>query len=113
MDSIALIIGISWILIGLICIGLAIPLRRGRIRRNAFYGIRFPQSYKSDEAWFAINRYGATQLMIWSVPIILVGVLALFLPLKSHPQWSIWVGYGPMVFLLNAVIRSWRFARRF
>jgi uncharacterized membrane protein len=113
MDSAALISAISWILTGLICIGLAIPLRLGRIRRNAFYGVRFPQSYKSDEAWFAINRYGGMQLIFWSVPMMLAGVIELCLPLKTHPRWNMWFGLGPMIFLFIAVYQSWRFARRF
>ena len=38
MDSIAIIVGTSWILAGLVCAGLSIPLLLGNIRRNRLYG---------------------------------------------------------------------------
>src|SRR4051794_40975364 len=112
MDAVAITIGISWTLAGLLCIGLAIPLVRGRVGRNAFYGVRFPQSFESDEAWFAINRFGGKRLAAWSVPLILVGLVSFFLPLKSHPGVTLVLGFAPLVFILIPVLQSWRFARR-
>src|SRR5262245_10722907 len=82
MDAVAITIGISWTLAGLLCIGLSIPLIRGKVSRNAFYGVRFPESYQSDEAWFAINRFGGKRLALWSIPLIVVGVVSFFLPLR-------------------------------
>src|SRR4030095_2737168 len=70
MDPVAITIGIGWIAVGLISIGLAVPLVQGKVRRNALYGMRFPQSFQSDAAWFAINRYGARRLMIWALPMM-------------------------------------------
>jgi len=112
MDAVAITIGISWTICGLICIGLSIPLIRGRVGRNAVYGVRFPQSFESDEAWFAINRFGGKRLAVWSIPLTLVGIVSFFLPLKSHPGLTLVLGFAPLVFIVIPVFQSWRFAQR-
>jgi len=113
MDSVAIIVGVSWICMGVICISLSIPLRQGRVRMNGIYGIRFPQSFKSDEAWFAINRFGGARLIIWSIPMVISGIIAFFVPLNSHESLALIFGCGPLVFLFIAFIQSWNFAQRF
>ena len=112
MTTLSIILGISNIFVGLICIALAIPLRAGKVRRNALYGVRFPKSLASDEAWYAINRFGATRLIVWAVPLILLGVVTFFLPLDPS-GWLLWVvALAPLIVLVPAV-ESWLFARRF
>jgi hypothetical protein len=112
MDAVAVTIGLSWTLIGLLCIALAIPLIKGKVPRNSLYGVRFPQSFQSDEAWLAINRYGGRRMILWAIPLIAVGVASFFLPLQSHPGFTLALGFAPLVFVLIPVIESWRFARR-
>lgn len=113
MDPISIIVGCSWTLIGLATIALAIPLVRGRVRRNAFYGVRFQQSFQSDDAWYAINRYGGKRLIVWAVPLVLVGIGCLFLPLRSHPALALVAGFAPLVCVLAPAVEAWRFARRY
>jgi len=113
MDAVAITIGISWTLAGFLCIGLAIPLVRGRVGRNSFYGVRFPQSFQSDDAWFAINRFGGKRMIAWSIPLILVGIASFFLPLKSRTGLALALGFAPLVFILIPVIEAYRFARRY
>jgi len=111
MDTVAITVGTGWTVAGLLGLGLAIPLIRGRVRRNRLYGVRFPQSFRSEEAWFAINRYGGKRLALWSVPLILVGLASFFLPLQSHPRLTWVLGFGPLVFILIPILQTWRFAR--
>src|SRR3954471_22832963 len=113
MDSVAIIVGVCWTVAGLACIGLVVPLARGRVPRNALYGVRFPESFQSDEAWYAINRHGGRRMIAWAIPMIATGVICLFLPLRSHPAASLIAGFGPILFILALLIDSWRFARRF
>jgi hypothetical protein len=112
MNPLSIILGVSNIFVGLLCVALAIPLRAGRVKRNNLYGVRFPQSLASDEAWLAINRYGATRLMLWASPLIPLGVITFFLPLTPH-GWTLWiVALAPLIVLVPAV-ESWLFARRY
>jgi hypothetical protein len=113
MDPVAWIIGISWTLAGLLCIALAIPLVRGRVGRNAFYGARFPQSFQSDEAWFAINRFGGKRLIVWSLPLVAIGIASFWLPLQSHPNVAVTLRFAPLIFIIIPAVETWRFARRY
>jgi hypothetical protein len=84
MDIVAITVGASWLIIGSLCMILGIPLLRGQIRRNPNYGARFRESFESDEAWFAINRFAGRQAIIWSLPLFAIGTVSLFLPLQNH-----------------------------
>jgi hypothetical protein len=113
MDPVALIVGISWIVCGLVCLALAIPLARGKVARNAIYGVRFRESFQSDEAWRAINQFGGRRLMRWSLPLIAVGAAAFFVPLQRHPIMTILFGVAPLIFVFIPMIESWRFAKNY
>lgn len=113
MDRIGLIVGVSWIFCGLVCFALAIPLALGKVRPNALYGIRFRESFQSDEAWMAINQFGGRRLMRWCLPLMAVGAVAIFLPLQRQPLVTLLFGFAPLIFILIPVFESWRFARRF
>jgi uncharacterized membrane protein len=113
MDPIAMIIGTSWVVTGLLLIGVSIPLVRGWVKPNHWYGVRLPQSFRSEEAWFAMNRFGGQRLIFWAVPLVLVGVGALFLPLQVHPEAALAVGFVPCICLAMAAFDIFRFARHY
>lgn len=108
-----MIIGTSWTVLGLLHIGLAIPLVRRCIGRNSLYGVRFPQSFQSDDAWFAINQFGGKRMIVWSIPLLVVGVVSFFLPLQSHLALTLTLGFAPLIFILIPIAESWRFARSY
>jgi hypothetical protein len=113
MDPVSMTVGISWTVAGLLCIALGIPLARGHVGRNALYGVRLPQSLQSDEAWFAINRFGGKRLIVWSLPLIVVGVVSFFLPLRGRTGLTLTLGFAPLLFILIPAVEIWRFARRY
>ncbi|MEM0966235.1 MAG: SdpI family protein [Verrucomicrobiota bacterium] len=63
--------------IAILISGLSIPLILRKVPMNHFYGVRFPQSFKSEEAWFEINEYGGKALLVSALPIFLSGVYGL------------------------------------
>ena len=113
MDMVAITIGIGWIAAGLLTVALAIPLLQGRIGRNALYGVRFRQCFQSDEAWFAINRYGAKRMLVWALPMVASGGATLLIPLQTRPFLALLFGLTPLVFILVPVLDTWQFARRY
>lgn len=112
MDPVAIIVGAAWTSTGLLCIGLAIPLVRGSVGRNSLYGVRFPESFQSEEAWLAINRYGGQRMILWSIPIMASGLTSFFLPLQTNIALALAMAFGPLICILAPVWESWRFARR-
>ena len=112
LQPINIVIGTAWIVAGLMCVGLAIPLIANRIGPNPLYGIRFRESFQSDEAWYAINQFGGQRLALWSVPQIAWGIAAYFVPLNNNPTLTLAAGIAPLAFVLIPMFESWRFARR-
>ncbi len=112
MDIVALTVGLGWTIAGVVCIVLAIPLALGRIGRNSFYGARFQRSLESDEAWQLINRFAGKQMIVWSIPLIIVGLVSFFLPLQSHVMLTIILGFAPLLFVLMPAFNTWRFAQQ-
>jgi hypothetical protein len=113
LDPVALTVGLSWTLTGLLIIGLAMPLLRGRVAPNSLYGVRFRESFQSENAWYAINRYGGKRLIIWAVPLMLLGIGCFFLPLQSRPALAVIVALAPLLCVLAPACETWRFARRY
>jgi hypothetical protein len=113
MDIVGVTVGISCIWVAAVTIVFSILLVNGKIKPNPLYGIRFKASFKSDEAWYAINRYGGQQMITWAKPLVAFGVVALFMPLKSHPILAMAFGLGPVLFVLVPAYKSFRFAQRF
>lgn len=79
---------------------------------NAWYGIRIPQAFESEERWREINRYGGRLFLYWGVVIGLFAVCGLPLP----RSW--WVTYNLAslvpIFggLLVIIVLTNRFAKR-
>ena len=113
MDSVALVVGSCWVFAGLVFVGVSLPLVRQKIPRNPFYGVRLRRSMQSDEAWYAINRFGGQRMIVWAIPLILIGLVALFLPLQTHPGLAIALGVGPLIFVAIPLVETMRFARRY
>lgn len=112
MDPVAITVGVSWLIIGLLCLLLGIPLLHGQVGRNPYYGARFRESFESEEAWLVINRFAGRQAIFWSLPLIAIGVASFFLPLQTHVTLTLVLGFAPLVFILIPAFNTWRFARR-
>jgi hypothetical protein len=75
------------LLVGFTTIALALPLIRGRVPMNRWYGIRVRAAFSSPAAWFDINRYGGDLLCAWGCSILVLALLGALI----HP--SGWVAY--------------------
>jgi uncharacterized membrane protein len=111
MDALSIIIGSAWILTASVIIALCIPLARGKIPPNRYYGMRFPESFASDDAWYAINRYGGRLMIIWAIPILILGIAVLFLPIT--PQIAPLLVPVVLAMVLIPTILTMRYASRY
>ena len=84
-DAYSLIVAGMGILIG----ALGIPLILCKVPMNNYYGIRFSQSFKSDNNWYEINSYGGKALLISSIPIVITGLLGFMMPDWVFPYFAL------------------------
>jgi len=102
MDTINLVLGLTDILVGLIMILLAFPLKKGLIKMNWWYGFRFSESFKSDENWYKINKYGAKRLIFWAIPLLIFGLIAFIIPFYENFLYSLIFSFLPLIVLIPA-----------
>jgi hypothetical protein len=114
MEHLPLIAGILDIGVAILFVVISIPLVLGKIPMNSAYGFRFAKSFESDDLWLRINRYGGRQLILWSIPIALLGVATLLFPvLAAHPvHFLLLTCAAPLAFIIAAAVACYRFANR-
>jgi hypothetical protein len=111
MTSLNVVIGSSHIFLALVTALLSIPLIRGEMPMNRWYGIRFKKSIESDENWYRINKYGGRQLIIWSAVLAFLGIVTIFLPIDKGSLLCFPAALAPLILLVPAVI-SYRYAQK-
>lgn len=75
-------------LAGLVAVGASLPLIQGKVKMNAWYGVRIPAAFASETAWYDLNRYGGRLLLGWGVVLTAVAVVGAFLPR------GLWIPYN-------------------
>ena len=99
------------ILLGLVFIGVSIPLIQKRIPPNRFYGLRIPATFADETVWYEANARAGKDLLRLGLLIAGVGAGLYFakVPLWLKVMvWFIVVEAG----VIGMLIRSWRFANR-
>lgn len=90
----------------LIVIGVSLPLAMRKVKMNDFYGIRIKKSFESKDNWYAINEYGGKQLILWSIPMLVAGVLSMFLTVDDQHRtlMAVLLGGGPVTSCMTIAV---------
>lgn len=112
MQNVNVILAILFGFLGVLVAILCVPLALGRVPMNRFYGIRIPQSYQSDGDWYAINRHGGRQMLIYAALVAAAGVGVLFMPPRPSKPWFWAIVLAPLFLLVPPLVSIFRFARR-
>lgn len=110
MESTNIILGLSNIFVAFI-IGISIPLVMRKIPMNHIYGVRFSKSFESENNWYKINEYGGKKLIIWAIPLIMIGIITFFLLLKGNGVLIILIACAPLMVIVPAVM-SYKFSKQ-
>ncbi|RAQ96114.1 SdpI family protein [Thermogemmatispora tikiterensis] len=113
MNSLNLLASVIDVVAGASMIVLSLPLLRGTTQRNSFYGFRFGRAFTSAEQWREINRYGARWTILWSSLLIVIGIVAFFIPFGDNTTLAfLWIVI-PVLFLSTIpIIQAASYARR-
>ncbi|WP_373893192.1 SdpI family protein [Virgibacillus sp. CBA3643] len=96
---------------GLLFVCLGIPFYKERVKMNHLYGVKFNKSFESEENWYKINKYCVKRLMIWSIPLLFIGIIAIFLP-PLNEFLMIMFTFAPCIVLIPA-IESYIYSKKF
>ncbi len=78
---------VVYLLAAILVIALSIPLIRGKVKPNPWYGVRIPAAFASEEAWFDINRFGGRLLLRWGIALAITALAGAFI---GHAYWIIY-----------------------
>lgn len=110
METINIVLGISNLTCGLLVILLSIPLKKGSIKMNKFYGFRISKSFESEENWYKINKYGAERFLFWSIPMLAIGTIAFFIPFNEYSV-VFWIFLLAPLIIFIPVIETLQYAK--
>lgn len=105
------ILAITNVACGVIMLLLAVPLALGKVRRNLYYGVRLPESFRNERAWTEINRHGGMQLIAFSLLLIAFGVMIFFV--APTGRWTTVLAAAAPAAVLLPALATWRYARRY
>lgn len=110
MEFVNIALGLSNIFVAILVICLSIPLMLGKVRMNSFYGVRFRKSFESESNWYIINKYGAKVTILWSIPLLIFGVVIFFIPLNDNSALVTLAKFAPLIVLVPCY-QSYKFAK--
>lgn len=108
MEPVNLKTAVTLVCLGFILIAVSIPVYLGKIKMNCYYGYRIRKAFESEENWYTINRYGAKALMCWSVIIMAIGIVCLYIEPQPVPT----VAKLTFLSVIVPIIQTFRYARR-
>jgi uncharacterized membrane protein len=106
-----MVLALLWLFTGLVLAVLAIPLIRGQVGMNYWYGVRVKRSYESEELWYKINRQGGKLLLVGGLIVAFLGATALFLDLEGHTGLLIFYSFAPLAVMIAVAVGSVWYAR--
>ena len=77
---------ILFALVGLLFIGLSIPLILGRVPPNSFYGCRTRKTLSDPKIWYEANRISGKDFLISGVLIFVASLVALVFGRGANPN---------------------------
>ena len=103
---------LMYVVFGLLLIALAIPMLRGKVPPNPWYGFRVPGTLSDPTRWYKANRYAARWLPLTGVITVVAAIALYFVPGLSVDTyaWLVLAVFGVPFVLM--IISSFRYLRR-
>ncbi len=106
-----LAIVIVCILTGLLLTGLSIPLVRGKVKPNQWYGFRIQLTLDNPGIWYPANAWAGRRLFVVGVGIIAATLLGFLIPEAWLPAYFLIIALLLVVSVLLITVLGVRYAR--
>lgn len=101
-------------IVGVVYIGLGIPLLLGRIPPNRLYGCRTRKTLSDVEIWYAVNRVTGRDLIIGGIAVIVTAIAIFLFGQSIHPDYAAAILLAVLVLsVVLMVVNSIRAERMF
>jgi uncharacterized membrane protein YedE/YeeE len=80
-----------YITIGILLVGLSIPLMQDKIRPNGLYGFRVAKTMNNPDIWYAVNRHFSYRLLWSGIACLASGIILYFVPGLSLDAYALGV----------------------
>ncbi|BAM03237.1 SdpI family protein [Phycisphaera mikurensis] len=77
------------LLLGLMCVGSAVPLIRGKVKPNLLFGLRTRTTLRDDAAWYRLNAACGRWLLPAGVALVASGVVGWLLIPAVPGSWLV------------------------
>jgi uncharacterized membrane protein len=90
--------------VGVLFIALGIPLLRGRVRPNSWYGCRTHKTLSDEKVWYAVNRVTGRDLVAAGIAVIASALALLIFGRGINPDHAVLALLS--VLLLSVIIMA-------
>ena len=94
------------LIVSVVIVLVSLPLILRKVKMNGFYGIRIPESFRSEERWYQINRFGGILFLLWGVTLGVCGGIGVTLPSSQWAKYNLvsaGIIVGGLVLLTTAI----------
>lgn len=103
---------ILFLVFGAILISAGIPLIRGRVRPNPWYGFRVRRTLEDPAVWYPANRYAGWQFVGLGTAVLLVATVLYLVPDIGVSLYASIVGGVALAGALLGLVQSFRYLRQ-
>ena len=97
--------------VGLIFVGLAIPLIKRKVRPNALYGLRVAATLENEKVWYEANAHSGRDLLWLGIGTIIISSALFALPWRDQGSYALVCCVILVVGVVIYAIRGLRIAK--
>lgn len=96
-------------LVGVLYVGLGIPLLRGRVPPNSWYGCRTQKTLSDEKIWYAANRVTGRSLIEGGIILIISSLIICAFGRGMNPNYAVLILLAVLVLsVIRMVVRSYK-----
>lgn len=100
-------------LVGVLYIGLGIPLLRGRVPPNSWYGCRTRKTLSDENVWYAVNRVTGRDIIIAGIMLIGSSLVIFVFERWMNPDFAVLILLSVLVLsVIRMAVNSFKAQKR-
>lgn len=99
--------------VGLVFVGLGVPLLRGRVPPNMWYGCRTEKTLSDEKIWYAVNRVTGRDLIVAGLMLVVSSFAVFVFGRRMDPTHAVIILLSVLLLsVARMAVNSFRAAKR-